>query len=317
MTAGVLTSVAQVARPVEAMVASVGDVRHYRIGVVPLSLRCECPRIAGDFHRLYSPYEVSWPDRASFQVEVRIRRSRLLRRYYHVLVNGHPQCVLRQASSVLPHLEWALNVAVARYLPDYYQVHAAVVCRGGAGVILPGSPGSGKSTLAAGLLARGWKYLSDEFALIEPESRLLMPYPKAICVKAGSFNVLGELGLPLDLDRILHKGAKGPVSLLDPLAVRGDAVAACSRPRFIVFPRYVPGASPSIEPMRPARAAFELIQVSFNFAKFRRAGFALVAALCRRADCLSLTCGDLGATCVLLEACVTRLGQTDAERRSA
>ncbi len=317
MNAGALTCPAQVARPIEAMVATIGDVRHYHIGVVPLSLRCECPRIANDFQRLYRAYEISWPDRAAFQVEVRVRRSRLLRRYYHVLVNGHLQCVLRRPASVLPHLEWALNVAVARYLPDYYQVHAAAVCHGGAGVILPGSPGSGKSTLAAGLLARGWKYLSDEFALIEPESRLLMPYPKAICVKAGSFRVLGDMGLPLDLDRILHKGSKGPVSLLDPLAVRGDAVAACSRPRFIVFPRYVPGASPTIESMSPARAAFELIQVSFNFAKFRTSGFALVAGLCRRATCLSLTCGDLPATCGLLEACVARLDKTDAERRSA
>ena len=36
-------------------------------------------------------------------------------------------------------------------------------------------------------MPRGWEHLSDEFALIEPNTRDLRPFPKPVCVKAGFF----------------------------------------------------------------------------------------------------------------------------------
>ena len=37
-------------------------------------------------------------------------------------------------------------------------------------VIVPGQSGQGKSTLCAALVARGWRHISDEFALMDPAS---------------------------------------------------------------------------------------------------------------------------------------------------
>ncbi|MBI4580278.1 MAG: hypothetical protein HY718_11285 [Planctomycetes bacterium] len=284
------------------------SMRHYRIGPVPVTLACEVPGIADDFHRYYRRCEVFAPATHSFRIDVVIRRSpRSLRRYFHILANGREQCILRGARSVLPFVEWTMNALVAKFLPHYYQIHAASVSHQGVGVILAGSPGQGKSTLAAGMLARGWSYLSDEFALIDPDTRHLEPFPKAICIKAGSFATLLEQGLPLDLKRVLHKGHKGPVSLLDPAAVRPNAVGPPCPVGLIVFPRYDPHAAPAIEPMSRAQAVFELIQVSFNFSKFRDRGFDLLAAVARKAQCVRLRSGDLVETCELLDNFLFRL----------
>jgi len=279
--------------------------RHYRIGPVPVSLYCELPRILDDFHRFYEPYQVFAPAVDSFRIEVVPRRSwRSLRRYIHIRTNGREQCVLAGESSVLPFVEWTMNALVARFLPGYLQIHAAAMSLHGQGIILAGAPGQGKSTLAAGLLARGWSYLSDEFALIQPDTRMLEPYPKALCIKAGSFDPVIELGLPLDLSRVLHKGSKGPVSLLDPLAVRPDAVSKPCPVRMIVFPQYRPDAAPAVEEISRAQAVFELVQASFNFTKFRNRGLELLADLARQARCVRLTSGHLHQTGQLLEACL-------------
>src|SRR5690606_23289944 len=134
----------------------------------------------------------------AFHVQVFAKRSpRTLLRYFHILADGEELFTVRSPLAVLPHVEWAINSLIARYLPGYLQFHASVVSLNGAGVVFPGAPGRGKSTLAAGLLMRGGAYLSDEFALLDPQSHLLVPYPKALCIKAGAFETLRGIGFPL------------------------------------------------------------------------------------------------------------------------
>lgn len=286
--------------------------RHYRIGPVPVSLTCRLPEIAADFHRYYAPYQVFAPTPDSFAIEVTPQRSRRsFRRYIYVRANGMDQCILRNTRSILPFIEWTMNALVARFLPGYLQIHAASLSHRGRGVILAGSPGQGKSTLAAALLASGWSYGSDEFALIDPRTRELHAYPKALCIKAGSFQPLLELGLPLDLDRVLHKGSKGPVSLLDPLSVRSDAVSLACPVRLIAFPEYAKDAAPGIEPMSRAQAVFEMVQASFNFTKFRNAGLEVLTAVAREARCVRIRSGALRQTCKLLEDELDRADAAD------
>jgi HprK-related kinase A len=286
-------------------------VRHYRIGPVPVALSCEVSEVAEAFQRYYRTYEVFIPSADSFCIEVRTRRSwRSGRRYYHILANGCQQCTLDNPRSVLPFVEWTMNACVAKFLPDYLQIHAATVSRDGCGVIFAGSPGQGKSTLAAGLLARGWSYFSDEFALIHRYTHELHAYPKALCIKAGSFESVLDIGLPLDLNNVLHKGGKGLVSLIDPLAIRPDAVSQPCHVAMIVFPQYEPGSQPTIEPMSRAQAVFELVQLSFNFTKFRNKGLDLLAGIARRAICVRLRSSDLATTCALLESSLSQWRKT-------
>jgi HprK-related kinase A len=276
---------------------------HYQIGPVPVRLSSVLPRVEHDFHELYRSYQVQAAGSDEFHIQVVARRSpRSLRRYLHVLGNGEELFVVRGENEVLPHVEWAVNTLVATRLSQYLQVHASVVARDGVAVVFPGQPGQGKSTLAAGLLARGWSYLSDEFALIDPETQLLDAYPKALCIKAGSFEVLCGLGLPIDACRVYYKGEKGRVSLLDPLKIRPGIVAGPCRLGMVVFPEYRTSSEPVIERMSRAQAVFELTRMAFNFSKFRTQGFNLLADLVGRSRCCRLSSGDLAAACDLVES---------------
>jgi len=82
---------------------------------------------------------------------------------------------------------WRLAVNRRRY---FLQIHAAVLMRGGRCVLLPAEAGSGKSTLAAALAATGFRYLSDEAALLELPSLRVRPVPLALTLKPGSVPLL-------------------------------------------------------------------------------------------------------------------------------
>lgn len=283
------------------------EVRHYRIGPVPVSLASILTGVATDFHELYRAYSIEEPTGNEFAIEVIVKRSaRSLRRYYHVVANGESLFAMRSENEVLPHVEWAINTMVATRLSEYLQIHASVVARDGVAIICPGQPGQGKTTLAAALLSRGWSYLSDEFALLDPETRLLEPYPKALCIKAGSFEVLRRLRLPIDTDRVYYKGEKGQVTLLNPLRIRPDVVAGPCRVGMVVFPEINRSTTPVIERVSRAQTVFELTRCAFNFGRFRATGFNLLADVVERAGCYRLRCGHLATTCDLVEAFFTR-----------
>ena len=71
----------------------------------------------------------------------------------------------------------------------YLIIHAAVVERNGFALLLPAPPGSGKSTLCAGLIHHGWRLLSDELALIDPETATLQAIPRPVSLKLSLIHI--------------------------------------------------------------------------------------------------------------------------------
>ncbi len=276
--------------------------RHYRIGPVPVSIHSDVPGALEAYHTLYRTYEVAAPFPESLRIEVVAKRShRTGRRYYYIRGGGEEEFIVRRKDRILPHVEATINLLIARYLPDYLQIHASVVCRDGAAVVFPGKPGAGKTTLAAALLARGWSYATDEFALIEPRTRLLVPYPKALSIKDGSLAILTAMGLPIDAQRIYTTDKKGRIRCLDPLSVRPDAVAEECPVRMVVLPEFTPEGAPTIEPISRAQAVFEMTRCCFNFLKFRTRAVELLADVVRHARCYRMRTGDLTRSCELVE----------------
>ena len=279
--------------------------RYYRIGAVHLRFRSKIADICRDYHHLYGHYQVRPAPSDALEVSVQARRSwRTLRTYYHISVDGEERFAVLSPVAVLPHVEWAINTAVMRTLPRFYQIHAGVVSRDGAGLILPGQPQSGKSTLVAGLVQRGFKYLSDEFALIDPDTLKLAPYPKAICIKQGSFEAVQRAGVSFAFDRLFSKGEKGKVRFVDPCRIRPDVVSGPVPVRLIIFPKYVGLQQPKLERISGARAVFELAQTSFAYHRFRGQAINLLADVVEGASCYRLQTGDLDASCEIIEKCL-------------
>jgi len=263
-----------------------------------MSLRTPIRPLMDEYASLYRAYATA--DSGPTAIRLEVSRSSLSlrrRRRYRVSANGQLQFEPSRLEEVLPYVEWTLNWHVPNLLPDCLQFHASAVEIDGQGVILPGESGVGKSTLTAGLLAGGARYLCDEFALVDTRTALLQPYPRALCIKKAAYPVIRDLGLRLHGGRRHVKSTKGTVGFLDPLSVRPDAIGRPAPVRFIIFPRYTPGADPALIPIRRAEAAFSLLPTCFNLLRCTRPGVDMVASLVRSAACYRLIVGDLPRTC--------------------
>lgn len=75
--------------------------------------------------------------------------------------------------------------------PDEWTLHAGCVALDGTGLALMAPSGTGKSTLTAYLVIRGWQYLSDELARIEPGGALVRAFPKPMNLSDASLDLLG------------------------------------------------------------------------------------------------------------------------------
>lgn len=136
-------------------------------------------------------------------------------------------------------------------------VHAGAVCRDGMAVLLPGPSGAGKTTLTAGLLRAGFSFLSDEFAPIEPESLMVLPFPRALCFKPGSagLTLVGSLQPPADREHIV------PVR---PELLGAGTFAKPAPVRVVVAPRYRPGCRTRLTATTRAEGLVELARNTFN-----------------------------------------------------
>jgi HprK-related kinase A len=201
---------------------------------------------------------------------------------------------------LLPHLEWAVNWQIALYFKGYLQVHASAVELNGRTILFPGSPGSGKTTICAGLLSKGARYFSDEFALIEPRTLRAHPYPKALCIKESSIKVLEEACPYLRFESRWIKKTKGVVAFLDPWQMHDHPIAQPAKIDFVIFPTFLAQATAELLPVSKAEVAFNLNKHSLNFLDFREQGIDILADIASSAPGFSLRMGNLEPTCQLI-----------------
>ena len=282
--------------------------RTYSIGEVRVSLESDVTDVTDDFASLYRGCEADdEDDRPRIHMQVRpAPASRLGRKRYLVCGDGEIIGKQRKRSEILPFLEWGINARVMETRDEFLQLHAASLVRGGQGCVFAGTSGVGKSTTAAGLLASGWEYLCDEFALIHPTTLQLHAFPKALCLKAGSFGLAKSLGLPMAGRRHYVKGLKGRVAYVNPLDAGATGVPVPAPVRYVFFPKYIPGARPRLYPISPARAAFVLSSGVLNRRVFGARSVSVLANVVRQASCFGLETGDIEETCRLIDSVVSR-----------
>ncbi|MCH7872986.1 MAG: hypothetical protein IID33_14925 [Planctomycetes bacterium] len=281
-----------------------------RLGEITVSLRSDLDEVAADFSGLYRgspPGEQA--EAGTIRMDVRrVRGSSPPGRRYGVFGDGRQMGKPLRRDEVLPQLEWAINSRVILTRTDFLQLRAAGMVRDGVGVILAGGSGSGKSTLAAALLVRGWRYGSDDLILIDPATGFMHPFPKAICVRSGAFDIIERLALPMTGGRYHVKGVRGRVGYINPHDVAPDRVAKPGPVRFVVFPNYVRGTPSNLFAMPPGRAVYGLVSVTLNRAAFTDHGVSILSAFSAGAECLGLDAGEIEESCDLLDAMVDGSG---------
>ncbi len=262
-----------------------------RTGPVVSCITSSLPLIERGVRLLYAGHEL---DRSGFSdFHVRIALSQGIRRWLQPQVFFHFDGTIPfnplPADQAFPILEWGLNWCLSSHCHRYLTLHAAVVERGGRAMILPAPPGSGKSTLCAGLIHSGWRLLSDELAMIDPETKTLTPVPRPVSLKNDSIDVIRDFAPAAVLGPTVSETVKGRVAHMlppeDALRRHQESVP----PGWVVIPRYVPDAPPVLARLPKARALMHLAENAFNYNVHGRRGFDLLSDVVSKADCYSFS----------------------------
>jgi hypothetical protein len=93
----------------------------------------------------------------------------------------------REVGPLLHGLVGLLAIRRYKYL---LAIHASCLGRSGNALLLPGRSGSGKTTITAALMTAGWEYMSDDTALLLPQTLACVGVPYALTIKEGAWPIL-------------------------------------------------------------------------------------------------------------------------------
>lgn len=239
-------------------------------------VRSALPSLAFALGKMYGDYPVLDDDTpADFDVQLRSPRGlrRLIKPQVYFHYNSLAPFQPLPLDQTYPMFEWAMNWCVSSHAHSWLVIHAAVVEKNGAAVILPAPPGSGKSTLCAALVARGWRLLSDELTLIRLDDGRIDPLPRPVSLKNASIEVIRAWAPDAHLSPPVADTLKGTVAHM---RVPGASVARAmepAQPAWIVFPKWRAGAPAELTPVPQARAHLRLAENAFNYSLLGAAGF--------------------------------------------
>ena len=187
--------------------------------------------------------------------------------------------------------EMGMNMQMALGWRRHVLVHASAVERGGRAMIMCGDSGSGKSTLAAMLGERGWRFMGDEFVLLEPESGLAFPFPRLVSLKNEAIDVMHDwVGDERRFGPLIAATPKGDIRHMVPPV---DAIARMqdgARPAMLLFPHF--GEELGLRGLGQGEAFMRLTQASTNYVACGERGFAAFTALVRAVPAVALDYGS-------------------------
>jgi len=230
--------------------------------------------------RLYATYPDVQGEAADFTV--RLRPVKPWRRWFrpsifiagdHWLADAAP---LSLAHGLLA-AEMGMNLQMALGWRRHLLLHASCVEKDGRALLMSGESGSGKSTLAAMLGEKGWRFLGDEFVLVDLVDGRVWPFPRLVSLKNSAIAPMMTLAGAQRFGPLLADTPKGDIRHLVP---RDDAIAAMdvpATPALLLFPAF--GADSGVRPMDPAEVFVRLTHASTNYVALGEAGFLALTGL--------------------------------------
>lgn len=262
--------------------------RSYRALSYAFRIRTDLSEVDAGLDRLLAPFRVQ--ALAKWTPTYVLSRARSNGQQFLVHRGRKELCRSESASGLL---NWVLSdvtdkaVVKAR---DFLVIHAGAVSWQGCAIVLPAPPDSGKTTLSAALTTAGFRYLTDEAALISPATGMVHPFPRALKLERPTLDVMPSLigALPeedRDLTRALYH--------ISPDDLRAGAVGGPAPLRYVIAPSYRPHRGTALEPTSRAEAVVILAENSYGLARFGRRGVQLLTEVVRGARCFRLRMGDL------------------------
>lgn len=195
-------------------------------------------------------------------------------------------------------LDGDIAIELQKLRADLYFIHAAVLKRADAAVMLVAQSGGGKSTLCWALLHHGFRFLSDELGPVDLETLDVYPFPRALALKKGPPASYPLPPKTVRTSRTLH------VTTAD---IPGGIVRGPAPLSTVFFLTYDPDApAPSVRRLSAGEAAVRLYASALNPLAHAGDGLDGAIRIATESRCFELTTAELAATCALLVATTER-----------
>ncbi|MBO9622503.1 MAG: HprK-related kinase A [Sphingomonas sp.] len=258
------------------------NVTSLRIGSIGFRIGCDWARpiaVLRDLYRDYPAPEDGIPD-----FNLHLFAARPWRRWVRPSVHIGGDFVIPDAAPLplaqgLLAAEMGMNLQMALGQRRYLLLHASAVERDGRVLLMTGMSGAGKSTLAALLMARGWRLMGDEFALVDPATGLVHGFPRLVSLKNEAIPVVEQALPKARFGPVLEGTPKGRIRHLVPDTRAVAAMAEPARPALILFPSF--GFAAAERPVLPSECFVRLTQASTNYVALGERGFDALTSLVR------------------------------------
>ncbi|WP_020408144.1 HprK-related kinase A [Hahella ganghwensis] len=198
-------------------------------------------------------------------------------------------------------LEWGMNWTIASNEMQYVIAHSAVLAKDDKAILFPAPPGSGKSTLTAYLAFKGWRLLSDEMALINPNSNVVTPFVRPICLKNHSIDLAKSWFSQGRFSTVAHNTHKGNVVHLSPPEASWQQKEVDARIVAIVFPSYRAGRELEIYQLNKTQGFMQFAENAFNFGVNGVSGFNTLTKVIESAESFEIFYSNLEEVMEFLE----------------
>lgn len=229
---------------------------------------------------LYRDYPT--PDIPDYSV--RLEAVSFLRRFIRPSVAIHGDYMLPDAAPLplaqgLLAAEMAMNLQMALGWRRHLLLHASAVEKDGKALIMTGASGSGKSTLAAMLGHRGWRFMGDEFVLVDLVAGDAVPFPRLISLKNEAIGAMQATALDARFGPLMTDTPKGDVRHLVPPADAIARMAEPAKPALLLFPSF--GFESAVRDIGASEVFMRLTQASTNYVALGEAGFSTLTRFIR------------------------------------
>lgn len=211
-----------------------------------------------------------------------------------------PEAAPLRLSHALLAAEMAMNLQLALGGRRYLLLHASCVERDGRALLMTGESGAGKSTLATLLSARGWRFMGDEFALIDPDTGLVHAFPRLISLKNAGIAAAIAARPDAKLGPLLVGTPKGEIRHMVPDALAVGAMDEPAQPALLLYPGF--GSAAAVRRVPPSESFVRLTQASTNYVAMAEAGFATLGRLVRDVPAHAIDYPDSAAAVEQVEA---------------
>ncbi|WP_298399729.1 HprK-related kinase A [Sphingobium sp.] len=246
-----------------------------RIGPATFRIGSAWSQPIAQLRRLYAAYPDV--DGAIADFTVRLQPTSLLRRFLRPSIfitgdHGLADAAPMSLAHGLLAAEMGMNLQMALGWRRHLLLHASSVEKNGRVLVMTGESGSGKSTLAALLGERGWRFMGDEFALLDLQSGAILPFPRLVSLKNQAIGVVADAVGDARMGPLLAATAKGDIRHMMP---RADAVARMDQggmPALLLFPRF--GHEAAVRELGQGEIFMRLTQASTNYVTLGEPAFA-------------------------------------------